>query len=143
MILTLCGSARFEGYFHEANKQLGLAGHICFSLMTFPSIEGEKTWYTEDEKWTLDLAHFAKIEASSGIVLLNVDGYLGESSLRELKWARMRDKKIFWCFSDSRKTVGESFAQSLISGMNGWSNWTELTDAVNSKQRKQQQESES
>ena len=96
MILTLCGSARFESTWHEANKQLGLAGHICFSLMTFPSIEKSKTWYTPDQKWTLDLAHFSKIEESDGAVFLNVGGYLGESSFRELTWARMRGKLIFF-----------------------------------------------
>ena len=98
MIITLCGSARFEKHWHEANKQLGLAGHISFSLMTFPSVEGSKSWYTEDQKWTLDLAHLAKIEESDAVVMLNIDGYLGESSLRELKWARMRNKPIYWAF---------------------------------------------
>lgn len=103
MILTLCGSARFESHWHEANKQLGLAGHICFSIMTFPSIEKSKTWYTPDQKWILDLAHFAKIEESDGAVFLNVGGYLGESSLRELTWARMRGKLIFFLELDETK----------------------------------------
>jgi hypothetical protein len=64
--------------------------------MTFPSIEGAKTWYTDEQKTTLDLAHLAKIEESDAILMLNKDRYLGESSLRELEWARMRNKKIFW-----------------------------------------------
>ena len=135
MILTLCGSARFEPYWHEANKQLGLAGHICFSLMTFPSVETSKTWHTDDEKWTLDLAHFAKIEESDGIVLLNIDGYLGESSLRELKWARMRNKLIFWTLYDSRGLKSgifrEGYARTLIGDQDG--DWIELIEAVNRK----------
>lgn len=138
MILTLCGSLRHEDYWHEANKQLGLAGHICFSVMTFPSIElGQKSWYTEDQKWTLDLAHFAKIEESDGVVMLNIDGYLGESSLRELKWARMRHKHIFWAFRDDRKIHDpgfgsvERFARLLIARASG--EWTELLEAVEKK----------
>lgn len=135
MKLTLCGSLRFEPYWHEANKQLGLAGHICYSVMTFPSIEGDKTWYTPEQKWILDLAHFAKIEESDGVVMLNIDGYLGESSLRELTWARMRNKIVFWTLRDDRmihnSQVQEKFARGLIQPASG--EWLELINAVENK----------
>lgn len=135
MILTLCGSARFEPYWHEANKQLGLAGHICFSLMTFPSVEGGKSWYTPEQKWSLDLAHLAKIEESDGVVMLNIDGYLGESSLRELQWARLREKLIFWTCEDERMlpqkfNPRELFACSLAGTGGHVGNWTEMLNAV-------------
>jgi hypothetical protein len=96
MKFTICGSAKFEPLWHEWNKRLGLMGHISYSLMTFPSIEDSKSWYTEDEKWTLDLAHLAKIEESDAILVLNKDGYVGESTAREIKWARIRNKFIYW-----------------------------------------------
>lgn len=114
MIFTLCGSARFEKVWHEANKQLGLAGHISFSLMTFPSIEGDKTWYTPQEKQTLDLAHLAKIEASDAVLMLNVNDYLGESSLRELEWARMRNKYIYWLEPSSLRLDHEAEFEDFI-----------------------------
>jgi len=130
MILTLCGSARYERYWHEANKQLGLAGHICFSLMTFPSVEGEKTWYTPEQKWSLDLAHLAKIEESDGVVMLNIGNYLGESSLRELEWARLRNKEVRWAMEDDRRRRGESFARWLVLPNSGTGDWMELLQAV-------------
>lgn len=136
MKLTLCGSARFEPYWHEANKQLGLAGHICYSLMTFPSVEGSKTWYTEDQKWTLDLAHLAKIEESDGVVMLNIDGYLGESSLRELQWARIRNKKIFWVLNDTHKGPFELFACTLIPNLGVGIEWTDLINKVTKMETK-------
>lgn len=147
MILTLCGSARYEPYWHEANKQLGLAGHICFSLMTFPSVEGAKTWYTEDQKWTLDLAHFAKIDASDGVVMLNIDNYLGESSLRELKWARMKNKQVFWVMRDERmirpgptrpqiSLNTEFFVRGFLVPGHSSGEWLELIEAVKEKQFK-------
>ena len=114
MKLTLCGSARFESVWHEANKQLGLAGHICYSLMTFPSIEGDKSWYTEEEKWMLDLAHFAKIEESNAVLILNINNYLGESSFRELKWARMRNKSIYWLVPSEGKYDSQGKGEFLI-----------------------------
>jgi hypothetical protein len=83
--------------------------------MTFPSVEGEKTWYTDDQKWTLDLLHFAKIEDSVGVVMLNVNGYLGESSSRELRWARIRGKRVFWLWeNDDRRLGSEPWLGELI-----------------------------
>lgn len=96
MKFTICGSLKFEPLWHEWNKRLGLMGHISYSVMTFPSIEGSKSWYTPEQKWTLDLAHLAKIEESDAILLLNKDRYIGESTGRELEWAYMRNKLVFW-----------------------------------------------
>lgn len=62
MIITLCGSARFEQDFHEWNERLTLAGHCVFSLAVFPSIKGgEKNWYTDEVKQTLDLGIFTRL----------------------------------------------------------------------------------
>lgn len=96
MKITLCGSARFESEYHQWNKLLGLAGHISYGLMTYPSVEGSKSWYTDDQKETLDLAHLAKIEESDAIVVINIGGYIGESTRREIKWAAMRRKLIYY-----------------------------------------------
>ena len=134
MKLTLCGSLRFESYWHEANKQLGLAGHICYSVMTFPSIEGDKSWYTPEQKWTLDLAHLAKIEESDGVVMLNIDGYLGESSLRELEWGRMREKFVYWTCPDERRKESEFFARGLMYPASG--EWFELLYEVTINEKK-------
>lgn len=114
MILTLCGSARFEPVWHETNKQLGFAGHICFSLMTFPSVEGDKTWYTLEQKTVLDLMHLLKIDASAGAVMLNVGDYLGESSLRELLWARFKKKEIFFLEESSLRKREEQRLNALL-----------------------------
>lgn len=95
MKFTICGSAKFEREWHEWNKRLGLMGHISYSLMTFPSVEGEKTWYTEEQKELLDLCHLAKIEESDAILVLNVGGYVGESTRREVRWAKLRGKTVY------------------------------------------------
>lgn len=150
MILTLCGSARFEPYWHEANKLLGLQGHICFGLMTYPSIEGDKSWYTPDEKWILDLAHFAKIEESHGSVFLNIDGYLGESSLRELTWTRMRNKQVYWVNFYNNKYLQDKdhpVIGTLIPAKNNnlrWGeDWKDLLEKVKAKQEKSEKSEES
>lgn len=105
MKITICGSAKFESLWHEYNKHLGLAGHISYSLMTFPSIEGGKTWYTPQEKEILDLCHLAKIEESDAILVLNKDGYVGESTRREILWAAIRRKTIYWLETPSQDNL--------------------------------------
>lgn len=96
MIITLCGSTRFEPYFHMWNEALSLAGHVVFGLASYPSTHGgNKNWYTADEKRILDEVHFKKIEASWAILILNIDGYIGESTRNEIGHARHLEKSVY------------------------------------------------
>lgn len=96
MIITLCGSARFEQQFKNWNEILTLAGHTVFSLSVYPSDKaGEKNWYTPEEKLILDQAHFKKIDASQAIFVLNKYAYIGESTLNEIEYAKISNKIIY------------------------------------------------
>lgn len=104
-VVTLCGSARFEDQFHEWNKRLTLAGFVVLDLAVYPSyMGGIKDWYTDAHKITLDLAHLAKIELSDAILVINPDGYIGDSTKREIEWARHRRKEV-WALSRIFQTV--------------------------------------
>lgn len=110
MIITLCGSARFEPGFHYWNERLTLAGHVVFSLAVYPSIKAAgKDWYTLDQKETLDRVHKLKIDASEAVFVLRglyseldddrTDGrtpYIGESTRGEVKHAIVMNKKVFY-----------------------------------------------
>lgn len=95
MIITLCGSSRFEAHYNAWNEALTLNGHVVFSLAVMPSLKASREWYSEEQKAALDLAHLAKIQVSDAILVLNVDGYVGESTKREIAWARIRGKEIW------------------------------------------------
>lgn len=94
--ITLCGSAKFEEDFHFWNKILTLAGHAVFGFGAWPSIEGSKTWYSDGEKELLDQVHLLKIEKSDAILVLNKDRYIGKSTRREISWATLKHKNIFY-----------------------------------------------
>lgn len=97
MRITLCGSTRFEKEFHEWDEKLTLVGHVVYSLSVYPSSkDGNKDWYDDTIKTKLDLAHLAKISNSDAIIVLNVDGYFGDSTRREIVWARMQGKQVYW-----------------------------------------------
>jgi hypothetical protein len=97
MIITLCGSARFERLFKAWNEALTLGGHTVFDLSVYPSEKaGVKQWYNDVEKIQLDAAHLAKIAASDAIVVINRYGYIGESTLREVMFAKAAGKKLYF-----------------------------------------------
>lgn len=94
--VTLCGSARFEAEFREANKQLGLRGWAVYALSTYPSDNGNQhEWYTGGEKVMLDLVHLGKI-LETGAILVVGNGYIGPSTAREILWADMLGKRLCW-----------------------------------------------
>jgi hypothetical protein len=119
MIITLCGSARFESHFHLWNKLLTLGGHTVFSLAAYPSIESGKDWYDESTKKLLDAAHFRKIDASEGILVLNRLAYIGDSTLREIMYARRTGKTLYFL---------ESWGQNIGINSGGCSHTKELTE---------------
>lgn len=122
MKITLCGSTRFIDAFAEWNRRLTLAGHVVYAL----SMHGRQVAdigkpvdlqvVTDKDKVVLDLAHLAKIEESDAILVLNVGGYYGESTTREIAWARMRGKAVYWLESDSnRMTAGALLDEAPLS----------------------------
>ena len=93
MRITLCGSTKFMEQFHEWNRRLTLEGHIVYSVAT--SVKGD-FHPTETEKQRLDLVHLMKIENSDAIFVIDVDNYIGDSTRREIEWAKLRDKDVYW-----------------------------------------------
>lgn len=99
MKITLCGSARFESGFKLANERLSLAGHVVYSLAVYPSDKnGQKTWYTDDQKATLDRVHLEKILNSDAIYVIAPGGYIGESTKREIEYAKRHGKKVLCAY---------------------------------------------
>lgn len=102
MIITLCGSARFEKAFHYWNEVLTLQGHVVFSLAVYPSSkEAGKDWYTKQQKETLDRVHKMKIDASRAIFVVNHEIgsnelYTGESTRSEIDHAVDSHKLIIY-----------------------------------------------
>ena len=89
MIITLCGSLRFEEDIDKWNKKLSLSGHLVFGMASRGKVEDE------EEKTKLDLIHLFKIEMSDAVVVVNPGGYIGESVKREITWAEMKGKTVY------------------------------------------------
>lgn len=91
-IVCLCGSTRFKKEFEEVNKQETLKGNIVLSVGLFGHLEGMDM--TGEVKQKLDKLHLAKIALADEVIILNVKGYIGESTQRELNYALNAGKEI-------------------------------------------------
>lgn len=100
-IVCLCGSTQFGAAFHDANLRETLAGRIVLTIGCDMRADAEIfAGISEDElnaiKRGLDALHFRKIDLADEVLILNVNGYVGESTRRELQYARHLNKRVRW-----------------------------------------------
>lgn len=92
-IVTLCGSTRFKEQYLEAQKRLTLEGNIVISVGLFGHSGDDEVW-TEGAKAMLDDMHKRKIDLADEIFVVNVDGYIGESTRSEIEYAKANGKVV-------------------------------------------------
>ena len=93
-IVCLCGSTKFKEAFEEAYKRETLKGNIVLSVGWYGHCED--TPIPEEQKEKLDELHLDKIRMADEVLFLNVNGYMGKSTCRELIFAFGLQKKISW-----------------------------------------------
>ena len=99
-VITLCGSTRFKDAFMEAQKRLTLEGNIVISVGLFGHSGDHEVWDGMDEdalsktKEMLDDMHKRKIDMADSIYVVNVDGYIGESTKSEIEYAKAHGKRV-------------------------------------------------
>ena len=94
-VVTLCGSTRFKEKWAEANLQETLAGNIVMMVGAFTHDDDELE-LTRHQKAQLDVLHMHKIMLSDEILVLNVGGYVGESTEREIEMAMSIGRHVRW-----------------------------------------------
>lgn len=96
MIITLCGSTKFEQSFIDAQRELSRRGILCFSLAVLPQHRQPNENWSDDglDKILADLLYFQRIQNSDAILVLG-DGYVGFSTAREILWAQIQGKRIY------------------------------------------------
>ena len=103
-VITLCGSTRFKDEFIEAQKRLTLEGNIVISVGLFGHSGDDEVWEDMDEgaltetKRMLDDMHKRKIDMADEIYVINVDGYIGESTRSEIEYAEKNGKEVTYLF---------------------------------------------
>lgn len=100
-VITLCGSTRFKEQFLEAQKRLTLEGNIVISVGLFGHSGDNEVW-TPGTKEMLDDMHKRKIDMADAIYVINVGGYIGESTKGEIEYALKNGKRVMYLEEEVR-----------------------------------------
>lgn len=93
-IVCLCGSTRFKQAFLEANFRESLAGAIVLTVGWFSHADNRNYGLTSEEKTLIDRVYKDKITLADEVLVLNVEGYVGESTASEIAHAERLGKPI-------------------------------------------------
>lgn len=105
-VVCLCGSTRFYEAFQRWNYLLTMQGKIVLSVGFYrrdltglepgPKHEyhGENIGCTPEQKIALDELHKRKIDLADSVMVLNVGGYIGNSTRGEIEYAAAHGKPV-------------------------------------------------
>src|SRR5712691_5440970 len=94
--VCLCGSMRreFADVWKREYKKESIAGKIVLIAAVVPGDDPIEN--TDDLKPGLDLLHKRKIDLADKILVLNVAGYVGNSTRSEIEYAKNNGKVVQW-----------------------------------------------
>lgn len=110
-VVTLCGSMRFYKHILGKAEELTFQGWIVLS----PFVTIAPEFQISGDKLMLDEIHFAKIDKAEAIYVVNPDGYIGESTRREIGYAREQGKRVM--FMVCPKCRGRGYVPDFSQGL--------------------------
>ena len=87
-IVTICGSMKFKDKMMEIAKELEIKNRYVVIQCVYSNDK-----FRENEQQTLADLHYNKIEMSYAIYVINVNGYIGSSTSKELSMLKNQVKK--------------------------------------------------
>jgi len=97
-VVCLCGSTRFYEEFMQQNYLETMKGNIVLSVGFFlhssNQVHGETIRITPEQKIMLDELHKRKIDLADEILVINVEGYVGDSTRSEIAYAYSVGKSV-------------------------------------------------
>ena len=92
-VITLCGCIKFKEDFLREQSRLSLDGNIVLTPVFLEHYEGFKCMTKEIKTHLCDL-HKSKIDMADEIFVINKNGYIGENTKDEIKYALNKNKKV-------------------------------------------------
>jgi len=97
-IICICGSVRFKDtMMHEACLK-SMAGFIVLMPNCLDHDYFHKNPLDIEAKKGLDKLHMKKIDLCDFVLVVNKDGYIGESTAREIAYAKKLGKPVHYVF---------------------------------------------
>ncbi len=116
----LCGSCRFSSKFRETNLAHTLAGNIVLTIgaeigSDEKTFAGKSKAELRDIKAKLDLLHMAKIDLCDEICVINEQGYIGDSTAREIAYAKEIGKPVLYqWWTDGHENNNPSYGHRIF-----------------------------
>jgi hypothetical protein len=97
-VVCLCGSTRFKDTFERVAAEQTCAGRIVLTVNEFGNDGHPEKAHLRDvspeEKAALDELHKRKIDLADEVLVLNVGGYIGDSTRSEIAYAEKSGKPV-------------------------------------------------
>ena len=111
-VITLCGSSSFKYEFERIEAELTLKGNVVLSPGIYEASESDtlsripiKIPFSKILRELLEKIHLAKIDMSDAIFVINVNNYIGDSTRREIEYAKSTGKSVLYL--NTMSTSGE------------------------------------
>lgn len=102
LTITLCGSMVFKDEFIRITNELTLKGVVVLNPIIWSKMKSNE-YFSKIDSSALDSTiagihdtHNWKIDMSDAIYVINKDGYIGEDTQREIKYAEEKGKMILY-----------------------------------------------
>ena len=92
-VITLCGSLKYQSEMMIVAENLSLKGNCVLTPVFFAD---DANNLTKSELKNLKDAHLKRIELSDAIYVVNKDKYIGNSTKKEIDYAKSLNKEIIY-----------------------------------------------
>lgn len=92
-VITLCGSLKYQLEMMIVAENLSLKGNC---VLTPVYLTSDASNLTKSELKNLKDAHLKRIELSDAIYVVNKDKYIGNSTKKEIDYAKSLNKEIIY-----------------------------------------------
>lgn len=94
-IITVCGSLKFYKEMMEIAEKMELKEN-CMLVPIYNPNKPSKDDFTEEEALMLDKMHKERIKLADQVLVVNVNNYIGESTKKEIEYAKSLKKEIMY-----------------------------------------------
>lgn len=92
-VITICGSMRYSKEMMKIAEELELKEGYAVIQCVY-NIDGQR--YEGVDASILDKIHRRKIDISDAIYVVNIDGYIGNSTRKEIEYAKNNGKEVIY-----------------------------------------------
>lgn len=105
-VVCLCGSTRFKDEYLSEQERLTMEGKIFLTVGLFG--HSDDVDFSDDEKQMLDELHKRKIDRSDRVHVIDVDGYIGDSTQSEIEYAERNGIPVTYYSETAVETEGSA-----------------------------------